>query len=113
MISWEDFKTHMHDVCLLVGQNPPVEQMKAIYRKIQDYELQDFIKACNDDQLLEDWAIRVNYPSLKRIIMTYQAKRLEAEHEEAQRREREELRKAIQSKKLPEEIRQFIQTFGR
>lgn len=113
MISWEDFKEHMHEVCLLIGQNPPTEQMQAIYTKVRGIELQDFRRACNDDELLEELAYRrMNYPSLKRAVMKYQIIRLEREHAEAKRRESEELKESLRDSTMPEEIRIFIAGFG-
>lgn len=113
MISWEDFKEHMHEVCLLIGQNPPTEQMQAIYTKVKDIDLRDFRRACNDDELLEELAYRrMNYPSLKRAVMKYQIIRLEKEHAEAKRRETEELKESLRDSTMPEEIRVFIAGFG-
>lgn len=113
MISWDYFQKAIREVCLLTGQNPPKEQMQAIYRKIQSYDLADFLKACEDDQLLEEWAIRVNYPSLKRLILKYQIARQEEENAKARKKELEELKKCISNDSLQERIKHFLETFGR
>ena len=113
MISWEDFKKHMHEVCLLIGQNPPKEQMQAIYQKVKDFELQDFINACNDDELLEDLAYRkMNYPSLKRAIIKHQIARQERELAIAKRKEAEEIKAMAKNNvELHNAIKMFLQKF--
>jgi hypothetical protein len=108
MISWEEFQKAMKEVCLLTGQNPPVEQIRAIYQKVKDCDIQDFIQACNDDQFLEEWSYRVNYPSLKRAIERYASARREREAQEAKKREIEELSELLRSEEMPEEVRRFI-----
>jgi len=108
MISWEEFQQAMKEVCLLTGQNPPKEQMQAIYRKIQDCDIHDFKQACEDDQFLEEWSYRVHYPSLKRAIERCAGARREREAQEAKKREIEELSELLKSEEMPEEVRRFI-----
>ncbi|MEM2990049.1 MAG: hypothetical protein QXQ02_02550 [Halobacteria archaeon] len=113
MISWDDFQKTIREVCLLTGQNPPKEQMQVIFKKIRDSELEDFKKACDDDQFLEEWSFKVSYPALKRAITKYQILRQEAEYAEARKKEQEELRQLIQTESIPAKVRQFLKTFGR
>jgi hypothetical protein len=108
MISWEEFQQAMKEVCLLAGQNPPKEQMQAIYRKIKDYDLCDFKLACEDDQFLEEWSYRVNYPSLKRAIEKYASRRREQEAQIALKKELEELKQLSLSESIPDEVREFF-----
>ncbi|MEN2985499.1 MAG: hypothetical protein ABDH16_02395 [Thermodesulfovibrionaceae bacterium] len=108
MIELETFNKHMKRVLLLAGQNPPKEQMMAIYEAIQHYELEDFLKAVSDDQLIEEWSIRVNYPSLKRVIEKHMIDRLEREERERKKREKDLLEEAIKNDSLPEFVRDFL-----
>ena len=108
VINWEEFQSAMKEVCLLTGQNPPKEQMQAIYRKIKDYDTRDFKLACEDDQFLEEWSYRVNYPSLKRAIEKYANRRREQEAQMAIKREMEETRRLLKSETMPDEVKAFL-----
>jgi cation transport regulator ChaB len=108
MISWEVFQSAMKEVCLLTGQNPAKEQMQAIYRKIQNSNISDFKKACDDDKFLEEWSYKVNYPSLKRAIEKYASERIEQEARLAKRKEEEETRRLMESEGLPDKVREFL-----
>lgn len=91
MIRWDDFIKQVKEVCILVGQNPKQEQMEAIYKKIKDYDYGDFLKACDDDELLKEWAHKISYIALQKVIMKHQINRQEAEYaEEKKKREEEE-----------------------
>jgi len=108
VINWEEFQQAMKEVCLLTGQNPPKEQMQAIFRRVQDFDIRDFKKACEDDQFLEEWSYRVNYPSLKRAIEKYATRRREQEAQMAIKREMEETRRLLKSETLPDEVKAFL-----
>lgn len=93
-IKFEIFKEILKEVCLLTGRNPEVAQVEAIYRMVKDYDEQDFIKAMQDDELLEELTTRkLNYPTIKRFILKYQQLRLEEEIAERKKREEEETRR--------------------
>jgi hypothetical protein len=113
MIDRKSFFQSIKRVVLLAGQNPSTEQMEAIYDAIQHHELCDFLKAVKDDELIEQWSIRVNYPSLKRAIMKHQTARMEEEYARAKRQEREELDRAIKEETIPKEVMEFLSVFKR
>lgn len=108
MVELELYKAQMKRVLLLAGQNPPNEQMMAIYEAVKHYELDDFLKAVDDDELIEAWSIKVSYPSLKRVIEKHMFERLENEERERKRREKELLEEALKNKNLPEFVREFL-----
>lgn len=108
MVELDDYKKLMKRVLLLAGQNPPNEQMLAIYEAIKHYELEDFLKATNDDELIEAWSIKVSYPSLKRVIEKHMFERLEREEKERKRKEKEMLEEALKNNNLPEFVKEFL-----
>jgi hypothetical protein len=114
MLNREIFEQHMGEVCLLTGHNPPVKQMNAIYKRIEENEAPDFINACNDDDMLEEFTLRkINYPTLKRFVMKHRTMRIERENTEAKRKEIEELRESIRNDSLPSFVRDFIKGLKR
>jgi len=115
MINWEEFQQAMKEVCLLTGQNPPKEQMQAIFKKVQDFDIRDFKKACEDDKFLEEWSYKVNYPSLRRAIEKYAMWRREREAEETTKREMKEIKRlfTLDPEPLPDEVKKFLDNVKR
>jgi asparagine synthetase B (glutamine-hydrolysing) len=109
MIDYELFKSKIKTVLLLCGQSPSTEQMKAIYERIKNkYENEDFLLACNDDELIEDWSIKVSYPTLKRILDKHLSNRIEQEEKERKKKEKEELEKMIKNEEVPDFVKEFL-----
>lgn len=71
-----------------------------------EVELADFIKACNDDELIEAWSFKVSYPALRRVLDKHMSERLEKEAKERKERERRELEERLQYEK--EQTPQFV-----
>ncbi len=118
MISKDDFKAKMRDVCLLAGIRDTQEtrdQLAIFYRKIQvgKYELRDFVKACEDEGLLAEYSRRrcIDWPTLKQTIEKYAMERFEKE-EEINKRKRERMeREFFNNEDIPKEFRDFIKKF--
>jgi uncharacterized protein YbgA (DUF1722 family) len=108
MIEKVTYKSYIKKVLLLAGQTPDLAQLDAIYERIKDYELDDFINACNDDELIEAWSFRVSYPALKRVLDKHMADRLEREAKERRERERRELEELIKSEQAPSFVKDFL-----
>ena len=110
MIDFETYKKLIKKVLLLAGQNPLKEQIEAIYERIKDeYEIEDFIKACDDDELIIEWSIRVNYPALRRVLDKHMSDRIEREERERKQREKRELEEMLRNEKVPEFVKDFLQ----
>ncbi len=104
-ISKEDFKREIEKVCHLIGYSRPApEQLRLFYEKVKRYDLRDFRKACDDDDVLRDLSRRRNlcWPTLHEAIQKYQSRRLE---QEAMKRKRQEER---EWEEMPEEAKSFI-----
>lgn len=110
-ISKEDFKREIEKVCYLIGYSRPApEQLRLFYEKVKQYDLRDFRKACDDDDVLRDLSKRRNlcWPTLHEAILKYQSRRLE---EESLRRKRQEEK---DWEEMPEDVKEFIdRLFGR
>jgi hypothetical protein len=103
------YKTYIKKVLLLAGQTPCLPQLEAIYERIKEYELDDFINACEDDELIEAWSVRVSYPAFKRVLDKHMAERLEKEAKERRERERRELEELIRNEQTPLFVREFLE----
>lgn len=109
MIDYELFKGKIKKVLLLCGKTPSKEQMEAIYERIKNrYEAKDFISACDDDELIDEWSVRVSYPVLKRIIDKHMTNRLEQEERERKKQEKEEIEKMFKDEKMPDFVKEFL-----
>ena len=104
-ITKEDFKKEIEKVCYLVGYtNPKPEQLRLFWEKVRKYDLRDFRKACDDDDVLRELAKRRNlcWPTLHDAIIKYQSRRREEEWRLKKRQEQYE------AEEMPEETRRFI-----
>lgn len=105
MVSFEEFVKGMSAVCLLVGQNPPDSQMKAIHKKIESFDVRDFKKACNDNAMLREFGRqRINYPIIEEYIIKHQEVRLEVERKKAE----QDLKRAFKHEDISPNIRAMI-----
>jgi hypothetical protein len=109
MIDYEIYKAKIKTVLLLCGKVPSKQQMDAIYERIKDkYEKEDFISACDDDELIEAWSEQISYPALKRVLDKHLSNRIEQEEKERKRREKEELEKIIKNEEVPDFVKEFL-----
>jgi hypothetical protein len=104
-ITEESFRLIMKDVCCLIGKpEPPREQLKLFFMKVQKQDLRDFTAACNDYDLLKDWSQRRNlcWPTLQDAIIRARNIRIDAENK-AMKRKEEFIRE-----KIPVDVREMI-----
>lgn len=105
-ITKEDFKRLIEGVCYLIGySNPPLQQLRLIFDKVKGYDIRDFEKACNDDDVLKELARKRNlcWPTLQEGIRKQQVYRLEAENMQRKKEEKKAFKE-----KMPAEVKELL-----
>jgi hypothetical protein len=107
----KDFKTGLKEVCYLIGYpNPPKEQIQLFYRKLADYDLQDFKAACIDDDMIARLSrIRnLDYTVIRETIEKYQNERTLVDERRKRRDFEKQQRALLEDEKTPEAVKAFI-----
>lgn len=108
MIEKKMFEEKMKEICMLIGFNPLKSQIDAFYLRLKNYEAGDFIRACSEDEMLDELNRKLSYPCIRKYVEKYRDERMLREQEMRKKKEESDARKIIEKEGIPPEIKELF-----